>query len=249
MLMCRLINKLSCFSIALAIVFFFNPAEARAKPHYTIFVLGDSLGVGLYAGIYRTIRNDDNIEVVKLSKVGSGLTRMKPSTRDKILSTVLEAEGPKLVVVMVGGNDPQPIAADNGKRYAFRTDEWRREYTSRVNGIMQDLTGAGIKTFWVGLPSMRTPDYDEMVRYINQIHEACADQNGVIYIPTRKLTVDKEGAYSAYGKDLLGRTRLLRSNDGKHFTLDGYEMIANHVLENILSNIGSFKVVQNSDQG
>ena len=49
-------------------------------------------------------------------------------------------------------------------------------------------------------------------------------------MPTRPLTVDADGRYSAYLKDARGQQRLVRDTDGIHFAEHGYEMVAERIL-------------------
>ena len=40
---------------------------------YRVLVLGDSLGDGIWAGLYRVFKEDGNIDVIKRSKVSTGM--------------------------------------------------------------------------------------------------------------------------------------------------------------------------------
>jgi hypothetical protein len=42
---------------------------------YRLYVFGDSLGDGIWAGLYRAFRPDGNIDVVKKSRVSTGFVR------------------------------------------------------------------------------------------------------------------------------------------------------------------------------
>ena len=107
---------------------------------------------------------------------------------------------------------------------------------------MTSLVQNGIRTFWVGLPAMRQNDFDRDMQYLNEIYQACANEAGVTFIPTRQLTVDEKGEYAAYGHDASGRKRLLRANDGRHFTGAGYELLAYHLVESINGALAPFEV-------
>ena len=218
-----------------------------ASRNLNIIVLGDSLGDGMYAGLYRAFHGDKTVKVYRLSKVGTGLHNLDVKSWPGKLDKICARYKPDVAVVMTGGNDPQPIFEGGGTRHAFQTEEWVRLYTDRVNVYMKSLVSSGVKTFWVGLPVMREPEFDESMKYMNKIFQGCAAQNGVDFIPTRELTADEEGKYAAYGKDLSGKVRRLRANDGQHFTGVGYELLANHVLEAIKENMETFRVVLNRE--
>ncbi len=63
-----------------------------------------------------------------------------------------------------------------------------------------------------------------------EVLKAAADRPWVRTVDTWSLTADADGAYAAHFKDLNGKVRLMRDNDGVHFTPPGYELIAESVL-------------------
>jgi hypothetical protein len=174
---------------------------------------------------------------VRLSNVGAGLYNLNMETWNKKLAKIISQYDPDVAVVILGGNDPQPILSENRKRHPFRTDKWRAVYGQRVSEYMQSLLRNNLQTFWVGLPAMRDPDYDSDIQYLNEVYKSTAAQNHVTYISTWELTVDDNGRYAAYGEDLTGRKTRLRVKDGKHFTLAGYTLLAEKVLKTIQSQV------------
>lgn len=200
---------------------------------FTIIVLGDSLGDGLYAGLHNKFRKDKRIKLLRFSKVGSGLFSLNMQSWQAKLERIIDQHQPDVAVVMTGGNDPQPILYDGRKREAFKSEEWRTLYVDRVGEYMQSLVDHNLTTFWVGLPVMRKADYDGDIQLLDKIYQESAAQYGVTFIPTRDLTTDEEGQYNAYRIDSNGRRIRWRANDGMHFTLRGYEILAQVVLETI----------------
>jgi hypothetical protein len=57
-----------------------------------------------------------------------------------------------------------------------------------------------------------------------------AGEHGVVFVPTHEVTADESGQYAAYLADETGRSRLMRANDGVHFTSRGYELLAGQLL-------------------
>jgi hypothetical protein len=82
--------------------------------------------------------------------------------------------------------------------------------------------------YWVGLPAVRNPRADEVVKMMNEIARERAYLNGQKYIDAYAGFLDEGGGYSAYGPDLAGKSRLLR--DGDEFTEAGYRKLA-HFIE------------------
>jgi len=118
-------------------------------------------------------------------------------------------------------------------RSLFRTKDWETGYVKRIDDFMDTVTSAGIPLVWVGLPVMREDKWNEESRYLNDLFKREADAKGVVFLATWDVTADKDGKFQPYGPDLKGDKRLLRANDGIHFTEPGYEMIADAVLHTL----------------
>jgi hypothetical protein len=231
-----------CAVFIIAALIGWGPA-ARAQglqPEFRIMIMGDSLAEGLYHGVYNLVRGSDDIELLRLSKVGTGLFNKDMDLWRRKMTRVIDRQQPNMAVIMLGGNDPQPIR-DGRARYAFRTPEWQELYRRRVNQYIEFLLANGVTPFWVGLPVMRDPEYDQDIQYLNDVYRAAAAEHNIIYVSTRELTAGEDNQYQAYGEALDGRTRPLRANDGKHFTLTGYELLGFHILKTIEYAVPDFR--------
>ena len=129
-------------------------------------VLGDSLGEGLYAGMYKLLKNDKHVKLLQLSKIGTGLYHLQMEKWLAKLDQIVAEYHPDIALVWTGGNDPQPILDTGRKRYAFKSDKWQELYVERVNQFMTSLTSRNIRTFWTGLPVMRQDDYNRDIQYL-----------------------------------------------------------------------------------
>ena len=96
---------------------------------------------------------------------------------------------------------------------------------------MDQLAAADVATFWIGLPIMRSGNYSENIAHLNGLIGAEAQERGIPFVPLWEVAADDDGRYSDHLRDLSGRTRLMRANDGIHFTPRGYDLLAHHVLE------------------
>ena len=191
----------------------------------TIAIMGDSIADGIWGGMVRILIRDRRYVLLREAKNSSGFT-----TSDWLaaLDAVIEKK-PDAIVVLFGTNDRQSLI-DRGKaRALFRSKDWETGYIKRTDDFMDKVTGIGIPLVWVGLPIMRDDKWNEETLYLNALYKKEADPRGVVFLATWDLTADKEGKYAAYGLDLKGDKRLLRANDGIHFTDPGYEMIADAV--------------------
>jgi hypothetical protein len=133
---------------------------------------------------------------------------------------------------MLGVNERQSITV-NRKRHAIGTPEWRDAYGKRIDVFLDILKKARIAVYWVGLPVMRSPDINEKMQTLNDIYRERAFLKSVKFIDTWNRFVDDFGRYSAYGPDIAGQIRRLRTEDGVHFTSSGYRKLAHFVEREI----------------
>lgn len=199
---------------------------------YRLYVFGDSLGDGIWAGLYRAFNPDGNVDIVKKSRVSTGFVRTDYFDWNKNLAGILAAEKVHIAVVMVGANDMQPIRV-SGKWHKVGTDEWREIYSSRIDKFIKRLKGGKAAIYWVGLPIMRSPQHNAAMEVMNEIFRERAFVNGVKFVDTWNGFSDQFGRYSAFGPDLNGQVGRLRADDGVHFTIRGYRKLAHFVEREI----------------
>lgn len=199
---------------------------------YRLVVLGDSLGDGIWSGLYRVFKEDANVEVIKRSRVSTGFARTDYFDWNANLDGILRSEPVHIAVVMVGANDVQAIF-DNRRWYKLGTEQWRQVYGDRIDGFIRKLKESHAAVYWVGLPIMRSEQNNQTMQTMNEIFREKAFINGVKFIDTWNAFADEFGRYSAYGPDLTGQVRRLRAEDGVHFTIPGYVKLAHFVEREI----------------
>ncbi len=116
---------------------------------------------------------------------------------------------------------------------AFRSDEWAKVYSRRIDKTIAALKSRGVPVFWVGLPAIRGARSTADAVYLNNLFRARAERAGVVYIDVWDGFVDDGGKYSSYGPDYEGQTRQLRSADGVFFTKYGARKLAHYVEREI----------------
>jgi len=216
-----------------------KPAESR---RYNVVVMGDSLGDGTWAGLYHVLRQDKRFTVIKKSRVATGFSRAdyydwNAAVRDIAAETRID-----IAVVVMGTNDRQPIV-ENGKRHALFEPGWREIYERRVDEFTATLHTTGARIYWLELPVMRSPRFAGDMAQFNEIFETRARVNDVSFVKTEGLATDESGEYTAYGADRFGRTRLLRAEDGIHFTMPGYELLGERVANAVVADIEGGRAV------
>ena len=201
----------------------------------TIGVFGDSMGDGLWAGLYREMRDGKNYDVVRFSQPSTGLSRydyvdIQEKTADQLASRHVD-----IAVVLFGTNDEQGII-DGRTVYAFNTPGWRQIYEARIDTLIGTLKRQGAVVYWVGLPKMGRDGFDQRVGILNAIFAERAAANGVPFISTVPYTIDAKGEYDAYLPS-DGRRVLMRARDGIHMTMAGYMRMASPVTQRIRADV------------
>jgi hypothetical protein len=211
---------------------------------YRIVVLGDSLGDGLWEGLYRAFEDDATLEFIQRSQKSTGFVNTDRYDWNGEIDQILKDDNFQIAVVMFGANDAQPIKKD-GKWFKVGTEEWREAYGERVETFIKKLRAANIATYWVGLPVMRAPGQTSDAEKLNDVFREKAFINGAKYIDTWNGFVDEQGRYSAYGPDMSGQVKRLRSDDGVHFTMRGYLKLAHFVDKELRKDLNMAKAERN----
>ena len=192
---------------------------------------------GLYAGLFRDLRDVPKVTVTKFSEVSTGLSRydyvdIQAKTRRQLDEQPVDA-----AVLLFGTNDAQGISLD-GQIHAFGSDGWKAAYAKRVTDLVALLRSRDVAVYWVGLPRMKSGRFDGRMSLINGVVEARMRALGVPYLETTGLTSNEEGGYEAYLPNKAGRRTLMRANDGIHMSMAGYLRISAPVAERLKRDAG-----------
>jgi hypothetical protein len=211
---------------------------------YRILVIGDSLGDGLWQGLYRAFEEDKTLEFINRSKASGGLVRSDSNNWDGQLTDILKSDTYQIAVIMFGANDDQAIKS--GKDWLkVGSEPWRQAYGERVEAIIKKLRAANIAVYWVGLPVMRSPDQSADAEMMNEVFREKAFINSAKYIDTWNGFTDESGRFSAYGPDMSGQVKRLRADDGVHFTMRGSLKLAHFVEKEMRRDLSLSKLERN----
>ena len=199
-----------CAALCWAIVLI-SPARSADPAPLTITVYGDSLGDGVWEGLYVLLRGDKLTRMVRHSQLGAGLTRGDFAAWLKSLQIELDKSPPDAAVFMVGANDQQGVRDENRIGYAFPSEGWQQVYAARVEAVMSEFASRKIPTVWLGLPVMRKAEYNRGARVLDTIFEAAATREHVTFVPLAEDFTDAAGSFVVYMHDAEKRNRPLIS--------------------------------------
>ena len=124
-------------------------------------------------------------------------------------------------------------AKKTGGPAEFRSDEWEKVYSRRIDDTIAALKSKGVPVIWVGLPPIRGARSSGDTAYLNELYRARAERAGIKYVDVWDGFVDEAGKYSNYGPDYEGQVRRLRSSDGVFFTKAGAIKLARYVEQEL----------------
>ncbi len=196
---------------------------------YQLMVIGDSLADGLHWTVRDTLSVDARVTVNRQRWALSSLLSSKFFRNLKALRRDLKNNRVDIALVMLGSRDQKSAYDRSGQRHRVGTAGWREVLSQRVDQMMRMLKDLNIAVYWVGLPTLRKGQANEMAQVINEVIRERAYLQGLKYIDIFTSFADDSGGYSAYGPDLTGKIRLLRERDGVHFTRQGNRKLAHFV--------------------
>ncbi|HVZ53229.1 MAG TPA: DUF459 domain-containing protein [Pseudolabrys sp.] len=132
----------------------------------------------------------------------------------------------------IAAPEPPRVKKPNGV-VEFRSEEWEKIYTRRIDDTIAALKSKGVPVLWVGLPSIRGTKSTADVVYLNELYRTRAERAGITYIDVWDGFVDDNGRFVTFGPDYEGQTRRLRSGDGVYFTKYGARKLAHYVEREI----------------
>ena len=221
-----------------------RPVAPKAPPLRTItedqplrlWVGGDSLGQFIGGDLKNSFADRDLSEVSDDYNISTGLSRPDyfdwPARLTQEMSKT--DDRPEALVLMLGGNDDQPMRRADDSIVEPLTDAWSDEYRSRVATVMDVSAYSDTRLFWINLPPMRNEVRNEITSVINEIvFDEAASRSWVQVINIIPLFTSPEGTYTDQLPDPDGNLRKARAPDGVHLTATSSRWIAELVWESV----------------
>ncbi|MCO5147508.1 MAG: DUF459 domain-containing protein [Aquamicrobium sp.] len=204
------------------------PTVAKAEDARRVLVIGDFLAGGLADGLASAYAENANVLVVGRSNGSSGLVRDDHYDWPGNIASVVEAENPAAVVVMIGSNDRQQMRVGD-TRETPRSDAWTAEYERRATALVKAIRDRNLPLLWVGnLPFKSSAMSSDMVAF-NDIYRRIVTDAGGEFIDVWDGFVDEGGNFVANGPDMNGQPAQLRAEDGINVTRAGRRKMAFYV--------------------
>ena len=147
---------------------------------------------------------------------------------------------PRLIIVMMGGNDGQDLLDRDGKvRGRWGRIEWEEHYAALIESFLNAL-GAGRRTvLWLELPPMHEPRFERKVERIRRIQrEVLARVPSAQYVPTDDLLPKSTSNVSRTRSLVEAGECAVHDSDGVHLTAKAgwaFELlVASRILPDML---------------
>jgi len=194
-----------------------------------VLIVGDSIMMTVGPVIQDTIKSKMSGSAVVRAKLATGLARPDIFDWNSEIRTVVSKSKFDLIVMMLGTNDSQDFS-ENGKIYTYGTSEWVGLYNKRLMSIMQTACLGAKKVLWLGLPPMKSVNFDRKTHRINSwTKKQAANSKCVEYVATDRILGDKEGRYASYIK-VGNQLEKIRMVDGIHVTKKGGQLVSDFLV-------------------
>lgn len=193
----------------------------QGRPRVVVLTGDSMMAVGFGTGLMRRASEDKNLRFLRVFKSGTGLARPDVFNWMDEYPAMLGAEKPDVVIVAIGANDGQSFVVD-GKVLLFGTEEWRKTYQARVAEFLAMVESTGARVLWVGLPPMRSDNFNQRVAVVNRIAYTVVSQDPkASWWSTASFVGDASGSYREFAQMPNGAVVRLRAPDGIHFAEEG----------------------------
>lgn len=204
-----------------------------------IGVFGDSFGDGIWWALDQQLRGDRDLELHRLSRPSTGFTSYGHLNLLDDIRAKLDRQPLDIAIISFGANDTQSISVE-GRPIRYMSDEWRQVIGGRVDSVVTLLRERGVQVYWIGLPRMRAPAYEEKARQLSGFFAERMRALNVPFIDTVASTSDTQGRYvDRLPNPRTGQSMMARSGDGIHMTMNGYTILTQGLARHLRNRVAS----------
>ncbi len=201
----------------------------------TILVVGDFMASGLAEGLDAAFMDSPGVRVVDKSDGSSGFVRGDHRDWPATIGSLIDAEKPAVVVVMIGANDRQQFL--NGP--ALQSEEWAKQYQARIKAFLEAVKKSGHPIVWVGQPSFKFKNMTNDLLAFNELYRSATEKAEGKFVDVWEGFVDQSGSFTLSGFDVSGQTARLRNNDGVGLTIAGKRKLAFYAEKPLRQMLGN----------
>lgn len=198
-------------------------------PQDKVLLVGDSMMQGVAPHVARALQNV-HVKSVDLSRQSTGLTYPGYYDWPAVIKKTLEKDRISVLVVFLGANDTWDMIL-GGKYESFGTERWQSNYLTRIESIIQTAHQQHVRVIWMGAPNMGRDKINRGVKVLNSLYAKALGEGESRYISTRESLSDDVNEYRKTITKENGKSVVVRTEDGIHFTRDGQTILRDLVLK------------------
>jgi len=197
------------------------------SPSETVLLAGDSLMQGPAPQIASELKIR-GVRAIDASQISTGLAYPQFFDWPAHIRNSIIRDHISTVVVFLGANDTFDMYQGE-HLIPINSTSWDHLYESHIESISAFAKAHRVRLLWLGMPAMNRKDIQPNVPRMNALYKKTVERNGGLYLRTDNVLGESEYYFTSY-KSVDGRKTLVRSDDGVHFTPNGWNLIANAVL-------------------
>lgn len=211
--------------------------EHPLSRRYKVLLVGDSFMEDITLALMRNFYyKDPYVQYINVARHSTGLCiSSKWNWRQKLAGFVSQYK-PDVVMIYIGANDLQNII-DDGRRYSFTSDAWKKRYEEIAGSMIDIAASQKADVIWVGMPVMGIKPYETWMPLVSSLQRRACESRKIEYIDTVPTLADANGKYQLYKKDAKGQMVRLRKDDRYHVTYDGCLLILDQIIPSLKKHI------------
>lgn len=213
------------------------PIVDKAPDARVVLVVGDFMAAGLAEGLDTAFAENPAVKIVVRSNGSSGFVRDDFYNWPEQIKSVIEAEKPAAVVVMLGSNDRQQMRVGDVREQP-RSENWTNEYERRTEAFGGAIASTKVPFLWVGMPAFRVSKMTSDMLAFNDVYRSAAEKHGGEFVDIWDGFVDENGAFVTTGPDINGQAVRLRADDGINVSKAGKRKLAFYTEKPLMKILG-----------
>jgi hypothetical protein len=196
-----------------------------------IALVGDSMmAVGLAPVLRRALAKEDNINVIRAYRSGTGLGRPDVFNWMDEYPKMRGVQKPHIIICAIGANDAQGFQIRRTV-YAFGTPQWNAVYAERIRNFLNLLGQDGARIIWLGMPVMREPSFSKRIMAVSALTKSVVNEYPqVTWLDPNLFLNDAGNGFTQFRFNQKGQMIRLRGDDGIHLSDDGAAFLVPAIL-------------------